>query len=49
MNEIEEEEFKEIIHEAFNFEPSLLILNKEISVLELFHGPTYSFKEQFGF
>jgi len=36
---------KRIIREAFNFDISLLTLNKNTHLLELFHGPTAAFKD----
>ncbi|OHB20917.1 MAG: threonine synthase [Parcubacteria group bacterium RIFCSPHIGHO2_02_FULL_48_10b] len=37
--------FKKIIRDAFNFPAPLVRLNDNVYVLELFHGPTLSFKD----
>lgn len=36
---------EEIVNQAFNFEIPLKKIEKNISSLELFHGPTYAFKD----
>ncbi len=43
--EIPERDLKRIISNALNFDAPLVHLNDEISVLELFHGPTLAFKD----
>jgi len=43
--EIPEKEFKELTNEAFNFPIPLKVVSSDISVLELFHGPTLAFKD----
>lgn len=43
--EIPEKEIKKIIEEAFNFEIPIKKLENNIYGLELFHGPTLSFKD----
>ena len=43
--EIPEEEFKALTKEAFNFPVPLKELLPNLSVLELFHGPTLAFKD----
>ncbi len=40
-----EEKLKNIVNEAFNFEIPLHKIKDNISVLELFHGPTSAFKD----
>ena len=44
-NSIDSNTLTDIIVEAFNFEIPLVNLTDEISVLELFHGPTLAFKD----
>jgi len=44
-NAITESELKSIIYEAFNFDIPLKKVDGNISVLELFHGPTSAFKD----
>ena len=39
------EELKNILQETLNFDIPLISLNKNINVLELFHGPTMAFKD----
>ena len=43
--DIPEEKLIEISREAINFETPLVKINKRISTLELFHGPTLAFKD----
>jgi len=38
-------ELKKIIKDALNFPAPLIFLNKDLYILELFHGPTLSFKD----
>jgi threonine synthase len=44
-DEIPHEELKSIIDSAVNFPAPLFELSEELSVLELFHGPTLAFKD----
>jgi threonine synthase len=44
-DEIEKSELEKIINESINFEAPLVKLTENISVLELFHGPTLAFKD----
>lgn len=44
-NEIAEEDLRKIISEAINFPAPVTNLDNNISVLELFHGPTLAFKD----
>ena len=44
-NEIPEAELKKIIQTTLDFDFPLVKLNENISVLELFHGPTLAFKD----
>jgi threonine synthase len=44
-DEIEEDDLKRIINEAINFPAPVVPLDDNISVLELFHGPTLAFKD----
>ncbi|MFD1164515.1 threonine synthase [Sphingobacterium daejeonense] len=39
------DDLKKIINEAINFDAPLVFLNSETAVLELFHGPSYAFKD----
>ena len=43
--DVTEDVLKGIIEDAFNFEVPLVELEPGISVLELFHGPTFAFKD----
>lgn len=43
--DIPEDDLKKIINEAINFDAPLVFLNSETAVLELFHGPSYAFKD----
>lgn len=43
--DIPEGDLKKICSEAFNFEVPLVKLDKNLYILELFHGPTLSFKD----
>ncbi|MCK5086467.1 MAG: threonine synthase [Melioribacteraceae bacterium] len=43
--EIPENKLNEIIEDAINFPAPLVRLNDNISILELFHGPTLAFKD----
>ena len=43
--DIPEEVLKRIISETVNFDFPLVKINDQISSLELFHGPTYAFKD----
>ncbi|NNK70618.1 MAG: threonine synthase [Flavobacteriaceae bacterium] len=45
LPEIEEDELKRIVEETLSFEFPIVQLNDQISVLELFHGPTMAFKD----
>ncbi len=44
-NDIPEKDLKAIINDAINFDAPLRFLNAETAVLELFHGPSYAFKD----
>jgi len=44
-DEIGEDKLEKIILEAFNFPAPVVHLNENISVVELFHGPTLAFKD----
>lgn len=44
-NEIESIELRKLTKEALNFEIPLVEIEKNIHSLELFHGPTYAFKD----
>ena len=43
--DITETELKQIVTETVNFDFPLVQINKQIASLELFHGPTYAFKD----
>lgn len=45
QDEIEDDKVKDIVHKAFVFDSPLHKLNTNIYSLELFHGPTYAFKD----
>lgn len=44
-NEIPETELKQIVQETLSFDFPIVEFNKNISTLELFHGPTMAFKD----
>ena len=44
-NEIPDADLKNIIDDAINFDAPLVELDNNISILELFHGPTLAFKD----
>ena len=44
-NEIEIDDLKTIIEDAFNFDVPLISVHDNIHILELFHGPTLAFKD----
>ncbi len=44
-DEIPNDELKKIINDAINFDAPLIGLDENISILELFHGPTLAFKD----
>lgn len=39
------DKLQEIVHDALNFEIPVVEVEKDIHALELFHGPTYAFKD----
>ncbi len=43
--DIEEERFRAMVEDAFNFPVPVVKINDRIDVLELFHGPTLAFKD----
>ncbi len=45
MPDIPEKTLKQMIYESFNFKVPIVKLEEDISVLELFHGPTCAFKD----
>jgi len=45
LPEMENNQLKEIIDLAFDFEPKLVEINDNQYILELFHGPTLAFKD----
>ncbi|MGW8317305.1 MAG: threonine synthase [Bacteroidales bacterium] len=44
-DDIPEEELKQIVEEAINFDTPLVQVEKDLYALELFHGPTLAFKD----
>jgi threonine synthase len=44
-DEIPESKLKDIIEDTLNFDFPIVELNKNLSILELFHGPTLAFKD----
>lgn len=44
-DDIPAEKLQEIVHDALNFEIPVVEVEKDIHTLELFHGPTYAFKD----
>ncbi len=44
-DDLQTDELRKIINNAFNFETPLINLSDQINVLELFHGPTLAFKD----
>lgn len=44
-NEVTQSDFEEIVDDALNFDTPLHTITDNISVLELFHGPTLAFKD----
>ncbi len=44
-DEIPTNELKQLINESINFDAPLVRLDKNINILELFHGPTLAFKD----
>ncbi|MCX6149883.1 MAG: threonine synthase [Ignavibacteriales bacterium] len=44
-DEIAEDDLESIINQTFNFPSPIVSLNKNLFVLELFHGPTLAFKD----
>lgn len=44
-DDIPENDLKAIVEDAINFETPVKFLNAETGVLELFHGPSYAFKD----
>lgn len=45
MEDIDPKWLKKIVYDALDFDATLFKLNKNIFSLELFHGPTYAFKD----
>lgn len=45
MPDIPEKTLKKMVYESFNFKVPIVKIDKEISILELFHGPTCAFKD----
>ena len=45
LDEVKSQDLQKIIKNAFNFDAPLKEIDKHISVLELFHGPTLAFKD----
>ena len=44
-DEISENDLEEMVYDAFKFEVPIVQLDEKVSVLELTHGPTLSFKD----
>lgn len=44
-DDIPKEDLKAIVEDAINFDAPVKFLDSEIAVLELFHGPSYAFKD----
>ena len=44
-DDIPDDELKNIIKDSFNFQMPLVRINDQISILELFYGPTFTFKD----
>ncbi len=44
-DDIPEQDLKEIVNDAINFDAPVRFLDAETAVLELFHGPSYAFKD----
>lgn len=44
-NDIPEADLKEIVYDAINFDAPVKFLSQDTAVLELFHGPSYAFKD----
>lgn len=44
-DEISEDAVKRIVDKAFHFKPEIQRIHEEISIMELFHGPTCAFKD----
>ncbi len=44
-DDVNPEEIDAIVRDAFNFEVPLVEIGKGVKVLELFHGPTFAFKD----
>ena len=44
-DDIPKSELEKIIKESLNFDMPLIEINNNISILELFHGPTFTFKD----
>ncbi|MFZ4863153.1 threonine synthase [Sphingobacterium sp. Mn56C] len=44
-DDIPQEDLKKIIDEAINFDAPVKLLDPQTAVLELFHGPSYAFKD----